>query len=146
MNTQVPNLVQNTHVIRHWKVEGLLQSPCWRVRLSNMPNGHTNNVFQTSSGTMHICSYASVMSILDQNFTWANWSRIMSRSGRGVTSRNVLAFCRRVSTMVRRVPFFFSMQRRGIASVPVAGRHHPILLYNSGQLFHEVVQINFPDT
>ena len=57
-------------------------------------------VFQTSSGAIHICSYASVMSSFEQNLALATSLQVMSWSGKGVKSLTVLSFLSLASTTV----------------------------------------------
>ena len=86
-----------------WKVQGALQSPCCIVLELYVPWGIENVVLWTSFGSMHICSYASDISILDRYFVLATDSWISHMSGIGVMSRIVFhrSLCTKIHLLCR---------------------------------------------
>ena len=82
-----------------------------------------------SSSTTRICSYASVMSIIDMNGWDATDSRIISWFGSGIELSTVLAFRSRASMMVRSFSSApaFGIDNSGMAFRPWASFHQPAL-------------------
>src|SRR5271154_462280 len=62
-HTSTPMRSRNTNIISLCQDDGPLQSPCWSTLLTYVPNRDAKSVFETSSGTMRNCSYASEMSV-----------------------------------------------------------------------------------
>ena len=120
-----------TDAIRHWNVEGALQSPICITWLLNVPSTVANAVLWTCSGMMHICSYALDISSFERYAALAISLWMISWSGNGVTSLTVLLFCSRKSKTVRSLPFFFSIQSIGTAWCATVGIHHCAVVYLS---------------
>ena len=126
-HTSTPIHSRNTNVISLCHEDSPLQSPCWRQLLTKVPSGDAKSVLGMSSSITHICSYASVMSIMDVYLCDTTASRIMSWFGSGVESSIVLAFLSRTSITVRNLSSApaFGMASNGNAFLPLVSFHHP---------------------
>ena len=120
---------QKIDIIRHWNVAGALQSPCCMILLTYMLAMVVNAVLFTSSACTHTYLYASDRSTFDLNLPQATSSRIISWSGKGVTSFTVLSFCWHALMTVRKWPSFFRMHSIGMAWLTDLGSHHPASMY-----------------
>src|SRR6266481_8917851 len=98
------------------------------TRLTKVPYIVEKAVFGTSSGLMHICSYASDMSNLDLYAACAMSFHMVSWSGKGDMSFTMFSFCKRKSNTVHSLVLFFRMHGIGTACCTVVGTHQPALV------------------
>src|SRR6266705_1921922 len=104
-----PTSPLSSQVSALWNMQGALQSPCCIVFELYIPWGIENIIFGMSLGSMHICSYASDISIFDQYLALVTDSWISLILGMGVTLSIIFELQFLASITVLSEPSIFRM-------------------------------------